>query len=86
MSVFHSELDERIPITENGQRRTITKLEATVKQVVNKAATGDAKAIRTLIQLLKELGDLKSAQFDEPFEFTLKIGNLPKPPGEEGNG
>lgn len=36
-SVFRNELSERIPITENGKHRTITKLEATIKQVVNKA-------------------------------------------------
>lgn len=82
-SVFHNELNERVPITENGKHRTISKLEATIKQMVNKAASGDAKAMRTLIQLLRELGDLKSAEIGEAFEFTLKIGDLPKRPPEK---
>ena len=36
-------------ITENGRRRTITKKEAIVTQIVNKAASGDHRAIQLLL-------------------------------------
>lgn len=38
-------------INEHGRRKTITKLEAAVKQLVNKAAGGDMNAFRTLSAL-----------------------------------
>jgi hypothetical protein len=44
-------LREQVVINENGRRREITKLEAAVKQLVNKAATGDLRALSQLISL-----------------------------------
>ena len=50
-TVLERTLREKVVITENGQRRTITKLEAAIKQLVNKAATGDMSAFRILSAL-----------------------------------
>ena len=36
-------------VTENGQRKRITKGEAIIKQLVNKGASGDARAIQLLL-------------------------------------
>jgi hypothetical protein len=47
--VIEAELNAKIPINENGKRRTISKREAVAKQLVNKAASGDAKAIPILL-------------------------------------
>jgi hypothetical protein len=47
-------LREKIVINEHGRRRTITKLEAAVKQVVNKAAGGDLRAVRHLTELASD--------------------------------
>ena len=44
-------LNEKIIIKENGERRTITKLQAALKQLINKAASGDARAIREVFKL-----------------------------------
>ncbi len=44
-------LNERVVITENGKRRTITKLEAMLKQLANKAASGEHRAMKLLIPL-----------------------------------
>jgi hypothetical protein len=49
-------LNEKIPIRENGKRRIITKWEAALKQLANKAAAGDLRAIRELRQLEAEIG------------------------------
>jgi len=48
-TVLQKALRERVTITENGKRRKITKLEATMKQLTNKAATGDMRAMGQLI-------------------------------------
>jgi hypothetical protein len=45
-------LAERVAVTENGQRRSITKLEAAIKQIVNKAAAGDQRFAKQLIALV----------------------------------
>jgi hypothetical protein len=50
-TVVASALGERVAITENGRRRRITKLEAAIKQLVNRAAAGEARATALLIQL-----------------------------------
>ena len=44
-------LNERVAVTENGKHKTITKLEAMLKQLANKAASGDTRVIRLLIPL-----------------------------------
>jgi hypothetical protein len=44
-------LNERVVVTENGKRKTITKQEAMFKQLANKAASGDHRAIKLLIPL-----------------------------------
>ena len=51
-SALERELNQRVTVKEHGQTRTITKFEACIKQLVNKAASGEAKAIQFLIHLL----------------------------------
>jgi uncharacterized protein DUF5681 len=50
-TVLERTLQEKVVINENGVRRTITKLEAAVKQLVNRAASGDLSAMRQLVAL-----------------------------------
>jgi hypothetical protein len=45
-------LRERVVINENGRRKEITKLQAAVKQLVNKAASGDLRALNQLIGVM----------------------------------
>ncbi len=51
-TALERELNQRVTIKENGAARTITKFEAAIKQLVNKAASGDSKAIQFLVNLL----------------------------------
>ncbi|MFZ1119861.1 MAG: DUF5681 domain-containing protein [Candidatus Binataceae bacterium] len=44
-------LNERVVVTETGKRKRITKLEAMIKQLANKAASGDHRAIKMLMPL-----------------------------------
>jgi hypothetical protein len=45
-------LREQVVVNEGGQRKNITKLEAAVKQLANKAASGDLGALRQLFMLV----------------------------------
>jgi hypothetical protein len=42
-------LNERVTVSENGKRKRISKREAILKQLVNKAASGDPKSIQMLL-------------------------------------
>lgn len=44
-------LDERVTVKEGGKQRKITKREAMIKQLVNKSAGADLRAIRMLLDL-----------------------------------
>ncbi|MGC2195341.1 MAG: DUF5681 domain-containing protein [Terriglobales bacterium] len=51
-TVLDRTLREQVVVNEGGQRKTVTKLEAAVKQVTNKAASGDLSASRQLFMLI----------------------------------
>jgi hypothetical protein len=53
-TVFARTLREKVVVNENGQRRTITKFEAAITQFVNKAASGDVRALQILVKLSRE--------------------------------
>jgi hypothetical protein len=44
---------ERVVVNENGKRTSITKLEASVKQLLNKSASGDMRALQFAIGLIR---------------------------------
>ncbi len=67
-SVIAATLSERITVTENGKRRRITKLQAGMKQLINRTATGDMKAL-ALIMNLAQLVDNQTADA-APVEVT----------------
>jgi hypothetical protein len=48
-TAIEQELDARVTVTENGRRRRISKREVIAKHLVNKAASGDLKAIPLLL-------------------------------------
>jgi hypothetical protein len=48
-TLFHEEMYQRIAISENCERRTITKIEAAIKQLINKAVTGGPKSIQAML-------------------------------------
>ncbi|MEO3475360.1 DUF5681 domain-containing protein [Roseomonas sp. CAU 1739] len=48
-TLIEETLNEKVPVTEGGRRRSITKAKAIAKQLVNKAARGDLQATRLLL-------------------------------------
>ena len=55
-SLFIDALNETVIIAENGGRRKISKRQAIVKQIVNKAAKGDWRCTKLLLELPQETG------------------------------
>lgn len=53
-TVLAATLREKVVVNENGARKTVTKLEAAVKQLVNRAASGDLRALQQFIALARE--------------------------------
>jgi hypothetical protein len=73
-TLFHEAMHQRVAISENGQRRTITKIEAALTQLANKAATGDPKAIQASINIARELGDLKLPDPSQGSSQVVRFG------------
>lgn len=55
-TVITQEADSLIIVNENGSRKKISKWEAAVKQIVNKAVAGDFQAFKALSQLILQAG------------------------------
>ena len=53
-TAFTKALREKVVINEHGQRKTITMLEAVLKQLVNKAASGDLRAVAQSVALARD--------------------------------
>jgi hypothetical protein len=50
-TLLQEALNEKITVNENGKRRAITKMQAGMKQLANKVASGDVKTALRLIDL-----------------------------------
>ena len=48
-------LNERVIVAEDGGRRKISKREAIIKQLVNRSAKADLRAIKILLDILREI-------------------------------
>jgi len=63
-------LNEPVIITENGRRRKITKREAIVREVVNRSATPDLRAVKIVFDLLRDIEGQSEPAAPEPSAFT----------------
>lgn len=55
------ELNSRIPVTEKGKRKSLTKRKVIAKQVVGAAIGGDAKALSVIVAAERAAADRKAA-------------------------
>lgn len=78
-TVLNAVLNEKVIINENGRKRSVTKLEASVKQMVNQATTGNIAYMRLLMQLVPaveaELADSLPTLFNNADDKQL-LANL----------
>ncbi len=64
-TVLEIALRDKVVVNDNGERRTISKLEALVTQMVNKAISGDGRARQQTLSVLHILEEGHAAQ-DKP--------------------
>jgi len=92
-TLLDEELNARVPISENGKRKTITMRTAISKQTVRKAASGNEKFIKLLFELdgLKAGRDASTGSgavpLDQDDEQVMQdLVRQLKPVGEDENG
>jgi hypothetical protein len=52
-TIFHEVGRQKVKVTDNGVTREITKFEASAMQLLNKASTGDMRALNTIVSWLR---------------------------------
>lgn len=73
-SALTAALSERVTVNENGRRKRITKLEAALKQLVNRAAGGDLRSTQLLITLAQATeAKAPKQEHDEPMKPDLQV-------------
>jgi len=63
-------LNEPVTVTENGRRRKVSKRETIIKQLVNQSANGDWRAVKMLLEILRDIEGQTEPAADEPSAFT----------------
>jgi hypothetical protein len=65
-TIIDVESTQKVTINEGGRRRTLSKAQVGIRQLFNKAASGDAKAIAAVIDLLRKAGKINDAPAPPP--------------------
>ena len=71
-------LNESVVVAENGRRRKITMRQAIIKQLVKRSATADLRAMKILLDMVRdlerqaELASPETAEFSEADEKVLE--------------
>ena len=90
-TVLSQALQVKIPVTEAGRRRLKTKLEVAITQVVNKAASGDLRALGQILGMQALLSDSPQEQVtpdlaaDRLQAQRMLARMLGEQPGEDGH-
>jgi hypothetical protein len=77
--LFSQALDQTITVTEDGRRRKITKREVLVRQLVDRAAQGNPKALSRFFRLMNEV-DRGKQRHPPRITKVITIHDDPKPP------
>jgi len=77
-TLLTDKLNEPVTVAENGGRRKISKREAIVTQLVNRSAAADFRAIKILLDIVRDIErqtepiSSETAEFSEADERVLK--------------
>jgi hypothetical protein len=63
-------LNEMVVVTENGGRRKVTKRQAIITQLVNRSATADWRAVKILLDILRDIEGQSEPASSEASLFT----------------
>jgi len=64
LTLLDKELAQKIVVTENGKKKTVTRLQAMVKRMVAGAMQGDQKQLLTLVEILRKTGTFEPADVE----------------------
>lgn len=64
LKILEQELQQSIVVTENGKKKTITRMQAMVKRMVAGAMQGDQKQLLTLVEILRRTGQFEQIDVD----------------------
>jgi Family of unknown function (DUF5681) len=67
-TLVHEALNEQVVVAENGRRRKVSKRQAIIKQLINRSAQGDLKAMQMLLAIMQDIEHRSEA---EPTETTF---------------
>ena len=65
LTLLDKELAQKIVVTENGKKKTLTRLQAMVKRMVAGALQGDQKQLLALVEILRRTGSLESGAVED---------------------
>jgi hypothetical protein len=68
-TLLEEALDEPVTVTENGGRRKVSKRQAIVTQLVNRSATADFRAIKILLDIVRDIERQTEPVSPETAEF-----------------
>src|SRR5271166_4346446 len=54
-TLVHDALNEPVVVAENGRRRKLSKRQAIIKQLINRLAQGDLKALQMTLALMQDI-------------------------------
>jgi hypothetical protein len=63
-------LNETVIVTENGGRRKVTKRQAIITQLVNRSATADLRAIKILLDIVRDIERQTEQKAPETADFS----------------
>ena len=63
-------LNEMVIVTENGGRRKVTKRQAIITQLVNRSATADFRAIKILLDIVRDIERQTEPTAPETSDFS----------------
>jgi hypothetical protein len=61
-TLLEKELAQKIVVTENGRRKSLTRLQAVVKRLVAGGLQGDQKQLLALVEVLRRMGSVGPAE------------------------
>lgn len=65
LTLLEQELGQPVVVNENGKKKTITRMQAMTKRLVTGALQGDAKALMTLVEILRRTGRFEQTEAED---------------------
>jgi hypothetical protein len=65
LTLLDKELSQKVVVTENGRKKTLTRLQAMVKRMVAGALQGDQKQLLALVEILRRTGSFEPEHVDD---------------------